>query len=94
MPIAAFPRNFKSERFVLLGKTGDFTMLSKNTSHLTIEFSPRDRKFTLRVGLLLLLTGLALTGSTWRPAAFAPLAIMMGLFLVCLVALASFKKPA
>ena len=61
--------------------------------HLKIEFSPRDRKFTLVVGLLVLMTGLGMMGSNWKGDTFAPLAILMGLFLLCLVALAAFKMP-
>ena len=69
-------------------------MLAKNTHHLRIEFSPRDRRFTLIVAMLMLMTGLGSMGSSWRAAALAPLAIMMGLFLVCLVALVGVRKSA
>jgi hypothetical protein len=66
-------------------------MFSK-TGSLKIEFSRRDRKFTLIVGFLLLMTGLGLMGSNWKPASFAPLAIMMGLFLLCLILLAALRR--
>ena len=64
------------------------------SNHLKIEFSPRDRRFTLVVGLLVLMTGLGMMGSNWRTDTFAPLAIMMGLFLICLVALIGFKRTS
>ena len=67
-------------------------MFPKN-HHLKIEFSPRDRRFTLIVGLLVLMTGLGVMGGNWKADTFAPLAILMGLFLLCLVALVAFKKP-
>lgn len=68
-------------------------MMEKN-HHLKIELSPRDRKFTLAVGLAVLLTGIGTMTSNWPLASFAPLAVMAGMFLTCLVALVSLKKTA
>ena len=68
--------------------------MTETNDHLKIELSPRDRKFTLTVGLMVLMTGLGTMNSSWPLASFAPLAVMAGLFLTCLVALVSFKKTS
>jgi len=65
-----------------------------NAKHLKIDLSQRDCKFALTVGLVALMTGLGLITRNWPLATFAPLAIMLGLFLVCLVALMAFKKAS
>jgi peptidoglycan/LPS O-acetylase OafA/YrhL len=62
-------------------------------SHLLqAEFSSRDRKFTFGIGMLMLIAGLAMMGNNWSRDTYAPLAVMSGLFLLCLAALKVFKK--
>ena len=65
-------------------------MFPKTT--LKMDLSARDRKFTLVVGLLVLMMGLGTLTSSWKVSTYAPLAIMMGVFLVCLVAMVGLKK--
>lgn len=61
---------------------------------LETEFSSRDRKFTFGIGMSMLIMGLAMMGNNWSRDTYAPLAIMSGLFLLCLAVLKVFKKTS
>ncbi len=63
-------------------------------SHLLqTEFSSRDCKFTFGIGMLMLIMGLGMMGNNWSRDTHAPLAILNGLFLLCLAMLRVFKTP-
>jgi len=77
---------------IIDSKDEEFPMIPR--SHLLqTEFSSRDCKFTFGIGMLMLIMGLGMMGNNWSRDTHAPLAILNGLFLLCLAMLRVFKTP-